>query len=267
MVDGEGQKDLDLEDGATALEIRTYGEDKEIVPEGEHSNHFYVILSGNVKILRHSRQLAMLGERDVFGLESCFLNRPSSVSARSVDSTRIALYAKDAIEFILYERPQMSRGILASLLSQLTQTIQAVGLENSESKTQNIDMRFYGDKEVIIQEGARETDIFKLVSAEQGLVVLKGGKEVGYISSPGEFFGEMASVLKEARSATIISKGNSVVQVYSGEDIQDMIEEHPEIAKKIIANLAKRLSQATKKISKLQKELEGSSDGEPIRQE
>jgi type IV pilus assembly protein PilB len=70
--------------------------------------------------------------------------------------------------------------------------------------------------------------------------------------------------LKEARSATIISKGNSVVQVYSGDDMQDMIEEHPEIAKRIITTLAKRLSQATKKISKLQKELEGSSEGEQI---
>jgi CRP-like cAMP-binding protein len=264
VVDGEGQKDFDLEDGATALEIRTYGDDKEIVSEGEHGNHFYVVLSGNVKILRHNRQLAILGERDIFGLESCFLNRPSSVSARSVDSTRIALYDRDAIEFILYERPQMSKGILVSLLGQLTQTIQAVTLEDSESKTQNIDMRFYGDNEVIIQEGARETDIFKLISAEQGLVVLKGGKEVGHISNPGEFFGEMASVLKEARSATIISKGNSVVQVYSGDDIQDMIEEHPEIAKRIIANLAKRLSLATKRIINLQKELEGSSGGEQV---
>jgi CRP-like cAMP-binding protein len=70
--------------------------------------------------------------------------------------------------------------------------------------------------------------------------------------------------LKEPRSATIISKGNSVVQVYSGDDMQDMIEDHPEIAKRIITTLAKRLSQATKKISKLQKKLEGSSDGEQI---
>ena len=264
MVDEEGLKDFDLEDGATALEIRTYGEDEEIVSEGEHCNYFYVVLSGNVRILRHGRQLAILGERDVFGLESCFLNQSSSVSARSVDNTRIAMYDRDAIDFFLYERPQMSKEILASLLGQLTQTIQSAAPEESETKAQNIDIRFYGDNEVIIQEGARETDIFKLISAEQGLVVLKGGKEVGRIANPGEFFGEMASVLKEARSATIVSRGKSVVQAYSGEDIQDMIEEHPEIAKRIISTLANRLSQATKKISSLQKKLEGSSDGGQI---
>jgi CRP-like cAMP-binding protein len=66
----------------------------------------------------------------------------------------------------------------------------------------------------------------------------------------------MASVLNKVRSATIISKGNSVVQVYSADNIQDMIEEHPEIAKRIIRTLAKRLSQATKEIARLKKELE-----------
>ena len=258
MADEEGLIGVDLEDGATALEIRTYGEDQEILAEGEHSNHFYVVLSGNVKILRHGHQLSILGERDVFGLESCFLNQPSSVSARSVDNTRIALYDKDAIDFILYERPQMSRGIMVSLLGQLTQTILASGREESEAKPENIDMRFYGDNEVIIQEGAKETDIFKLISTEQGLVVSKSGKEIGRISNPGEFFGEMASVLQQPRSATIASKGSSVVQVYSADNLQDMIEDHPEIAKKIISTLAKRLAQAIKKISRLQEELEGS---------
>jgi CRP-like cAMP-binding protein len=105
VADEKWQEDVDLEDWATALEIRTYGGDKEIIAEGEHSSHFCVVLSGNVKVTRHGRQLAILGERDVFGLESCFLNRPSSVSARSIDKTRIAMYDREAIEFILYERP------------------------------------------------------------------------------------------------------------------------------------------------------------------
>jgi CRP-like cAMP-binding protein len=65
----------------------------------------------------------------------------------------------------------------------------------------------------------------------------------------------MASVLNKVRSATIISKGNSVVQVYSADNIQDMIEEHPEIAQRIIRALANRLSEATKEISRLKKKL------------
>lgn len=85
-------------------------------------------------------------------------------------------------------------------------------------------------------------------------MVFKGGREVGRIKNPGEFFGEMASVLGKVRSATIISKGSSVIQAYSADNIQDMIEEHPEIAKRIIRTLAKRLSQATREITRLKKE-------------
>ena len=143
-----------------------------------------------------------------------------------------------------------------SLLDQLTQTRQAVGKEDAGPKAENIDVFFYGDNEVIIEEGACETDIFKLISTEQGLVVLKDGKEVGRITNPGEFFGEMASALGKVRSATIISKGSSVIQAYSADNIQDMIEEHPEIAKKITRTLAKRLSRATREITRLKKELE-----------
>jgi CRP-like cAMP-binding protein len=256
VVDEEGLKEVGLEDGATALEIRTYGDDKEIVAEGEQDSNFYVVLNGNVGIFRHGRQLSILGESDVFGLESCFLNQPSNVSARSLENARIAIYSRDAIDFILYERPKMGRGILLSLLGQLTQTIQSAVREEAGAKSENIDIRFYGDNEVIISEGVRETDIYKLVSTEQGLVVSKSGREIGRIMNPGEFFGEMASVLNQERSATITSKGNSAVQIYSAEHIEDMIEEHPEIAKKMISTLAKRLSQATKKIARLQKELE-----------
>jgi type IV pilus assembly protein PilB len=152
----------------------------------------------------------------------------------------------------------MSKGILLSILGQLTQTCHAA-VREAAVKAENVDMRFYGEDEVIIEEGARETDIFKLVSTEQGLVVSKGGNEIGRIITPGEFFGEMASLLNQKRSATITSKGNSVVQVYSADNLQDMIEDHPELAKRIISTLARRLSQAIKKISGLQREREEST--------
>ncbi len=259
MVDDEGLKDVGLEDGTTALEIRTYRADEEIVAEGEQTDQFYVVLSGNVKISRRQRQLSILGERDIFGLESCLLDLPSTIRARSIDNARIAIYDRGAIDFILYERPQMSRGILMSLLGQLKQTAQAAGREEPGEVLDSIDIRFCSDGEVIIKEGSRETDIFKLVSTEQGLQVSRGGKEIGVILNPGEFFGEMASVLNQERSATITSRGESVVQVYSAEHIQDMIEEHPEVARRMIGTLAKRLSQAIRKITKLQKELEANT--------
>ncbi|UCG12933.1 MAG: cyclic nucleotide-binding domain-containing protein [Deltaproteobacteria bacterium] len=256
MVDKEERTGVDLEQGPTALEISTYQDDQEIILEGDHTDRFYVVLSGKVKIVRRGRQLSILEVGDVFGLESSFLNHPSTITARAVDSARIATYSRDAMDFILYERPQLGRSILLSVLGQMSQTVRAVVRNDNEPALDDVNIRFYVDGEVIIREGLRETDIFKLVSTEQGLVVSKNGREVGLILTPGEFFGEMASVLNQERSATVTSRGNSVVQVYSAEHIQDMIEDHPEIARRMISALAKRLSHSIKKISRLQEVLE-----------
>jgi CRP-like cAMP-binding protein len=244
------------EEEITALEIRTYEESAEILTEGESSERFFVVLGGKVRICRHGRRLRVLGEGDVFGLENCMLERPSSFSAVAMGGTRIATYGRDAIDFILYERPQMSFRLFTSLVAQLSQTTEAVAREEPAPTVDSVDLRFYDDGQVIIEEGARDTDIFKLVSTEHGLVVTKDGRQIGEIRSPGEFFGEMASALNQVRSATIFSRGKSVVQVYAAEHIQDMIEEHPEVARRMISTLAKRLSHAIRIISKLQRELD-----------
>jgi CRP-like cAMP-binding protein len=256
MADKEDLNAVGLENGPTAVEIRTYRDDQEIIAEGELSDRFYVVLSGQVRIGRRGRHLSTLREGDVFGLDCCLYNHPSNVGVRPVDEARIAAYGSEAIDFILYERPSMSKEILGSLLGQLGQTVKAAVREGSEAALDDVNIRFCEDGEVIIREGTRETDIFMLVSADRGLVVQKNGREMGRIQTPGEFFGEMASVLDQERTATITSEGKSVVQVYSAEHIQDMIEDHPEIAKKMIRSLAKRLSFAIKKIVRVQKELE-----------
>ena len=101
---------------------------------------------------------------------------------------------------------------------------------------------------MIIEEGTIGTDIYRLVSSEEGLRVTKQGREIARISNPGEFFGEMASILRERRTATITSIGKSIVQVYSGEKIEELLEEHPDMAKKMIVILANRLKEANARI-------------------
>ncbi|RLF58749.1 MAG: type IV-A pilus assembly ATPase PilB, partial [Thermoplasmata archaeon] len=69
----------------------------------------------------------------------------------------------------------------------------------------NPDIEKYEDGDVIIREGNRDRDFFKLVHG--ALIVEKQGKKIAEIAEPGEYFGEMAAISGEVRSATIISKG------------------------------------------------------------
>jgi type IV pilus assembly protein PilB len=101
------------------------------------------------------------------------------------------------------------------------------------------DIEHYEDKDVIIREGNNDLDFFKLVQG--ALVVVKGGKKIAEIVEPGEYFGEMAVLTKDPRSASIISKGRSVVKRFPGDKLPEVIEKYPDVARHLFELLATRL--------------------------
>jgi type IV pilus assembly protein PilB len=110
----------------------------------------------------------------------------------------------------------------------------------------NPDMEIYEDKDVIIRENNTDIDFFKLI---QGAVyVVKGGKKIAEITQPGEYFGEMAAITKDARSASIISKGRSKVKRFPGDKLEEIIEKYPEVAKHLFTVLAARLHQTDRRL-------------------
>ncbi len=109
----------------------------------------------------------------------------------------------------------------------------------------NPDIERYEDKDVIIREGNKDNDFFKLIQG--GLYVVKGGKKIAEIVQPGDYFGEMSAFTRELRSASIISKGRSAVKRYPGEKLVEIIEKYPDIAKPLFETLATRLGNTDKR--------------------
>ncbi len=107
----------------------------------------------------------------------------------------------------------------------------------------------YENNAVIFREGNKGTDFFKLVRGE--LVVMRGRKILYEITVPGEYFGEVAGISNEPRSATIISRGKSIVERYPGEKIPEIIEKYPDIIKKLLEVSVGRQNQAEKIIVNL----------------
>jgi type IV pilus assembly protein PilB len=104
------------------------------------------------------------------------------------------------------------------------------------------DTESYEDRDVIIREGNNDRDFFKLVQG--ALVVVKGGKKIAEIVEPGEYFGEMAVITNEARSASIISKGRSIIKRFPGDKLHEVIEKYPDVARHLFEVLATRLHNA-----------------------
>lgn len=111
------------------------------------------------------------------------------------------------------------------------------------------DIEHYEDKDVIIREGNKDSDFFKLVQG--AVIVAKGGKKIAEIVEPGEYVGEMSAITGEPRSASILSKGRSVVKRFPGDKLPEIIEKYPEVAKHLFEALAGRLNRADNIIVKL----------------
>lgn len=229
----------------SAKEIKEFDSGEIILEEGERNECFHVILSGAVNLSQRRKIMRTLKEGDIFGLEAHFLDRPSSVQARSADRSRIATYGHDVIHDILYSRPQMVEGIVLSLLKQLEQTTQIAHERLERQPAVSVNMRFLEDGEVIVREGEAGDEVYKLVSTEGGLRVTRGGRELAVITQPEYIFGEMGGILGQGHSATLTSQGRSVVQVYPREHLQDLIEENPGFARQLIEHLAGRVAKAS----------------------
>ncbi len=113
----------------------------------------------------------------------------------------------------------------------------------------NPDVERYEDKDVIIREGNKDIDFFKLIQG--AFFVVKGGKKIAEIVQPGEYFGEMSAITGEPRSTSIISKGRSIIKRFPGDKIYELIEKYPDVSKHLFTVIANRLNQADKIIVKL----------------
>lgn len=97
----------------------------------------------------------------------------------------------------------------------------------------------YESGDVVIREGNTDKDFFELVQG--ALLVVADGQKIGQIVEPGNFFGEIASISNEPRSATVIAQEKTVLKRYPGEKINEIIEKNPEITEKLIRAMTNRL--------------------------
>ena len=116
----------------------------------------------------------------------------------------------------------------------------------------NPDIEHYQNKDVIIREGNRDTDFFKLVQG--ALLVVKKGKKIAEIVEPGEYFGEMTAITGDPRSASIISKGRSIIKRFPGDKLMEVIQKYPEVGKHLFSVIASRLRHADEIIVRLSRE-------------
>ena len=96
--------------------------------------------------------------------------------------------------------------------------------------------------DTITEQGDLTFDWYVLISGRVG--VFRGEMKLNEFSERGMIFGELSGILARPRTATMKALEDSEVMVVES-SIDEVIRNHPEIANKILLNLAERLAKTT----------------------
>jgi CRP/FNR family transcriptional regulator, cyclic AMP receptor protein len=100
----------------------------------------------------------------------------------------------------------------------------------------------FAEGEWIIRQGEPQTAVYVIVDGEVAVVI---DDEDRRVLSKGSFFGEVAVLLDEPASASIITRTPVTCLVIQGDGIQDFLVSHPLVTYRILKAEARRLKTAS----------------------
>ena len=112
--------------------------------------------------------------------------------------------------------------------------------------------RVYEKGDVILRQGELADSLFIIASGQVKVYMSEGDREVILKTlCSGDFFGEIAMLDQEPRSASVAAMERCHLQTLSYRSFQRTMEGSADIAKRVLETLAKRLRDADRKISTL----------------
>lgn len=250
-------RDLD-EEALTAVEkvcvLRKFKKGEKIVEEGEKSDSLFIILSGKVHVFKMDRDGAIkfmdeLGEGNFFGEISLLTGKPRTATVVAGEDCTLYEISKNNIEKLEEEYPQIKTvltdfykiRILDSLLA-FSPLFSDLDADDRKYVLTKFKPDVYQPGEVIVREGAEGDFLFVIRS---GTVEVKTkdikGREIKLAElGPGDFFGEIALITNNPRTATVVALTRVGILKMTKEDFKEVIQLYPSVLERGIEYVRKR---------------------------
>ncbi len=101
--------------------------------------------------------------------------------------------------------------------------------------------RSFKEGDVVVEEGATGKSVIVIVDGSASVSI---AGELKASLGPGDYFGEMAAMDDGIRSASIVAATDLDVCFLTPWEFRPFVEEHPEVAWKLLRSLARRLREA-----------------------
>jgi CRP-like cAMP-binding protein len=245
------------------LLLRHVPKDELIYAEGTPGSALYIIESGQVRIVsdvENEREVfAHLQAGDFFGEMALLTGKSRSSAARAETNTNLWMLYRSDFDELLVQYPAISLALSRTLSERLAQADQRfverhlrrmsllVGLSSKQLEDVSARLRpvKYRSGEVILTEGA-PGDVMYLIEWGRVEVLSKtdGRSRMLAVLGEGDFFGEMALLSGNPRSATVRAVTDVDLLALYQPDFDELVLKYPTLAVTLGRVLSQRLNRA-----------------------
>ena len=117
----------------------------------------------------------------------------------------------------------------------------------------HIPKRSYPRNNVILSAGEQSSAFYLIISGRVKVIIgdEEGREVILALLGAGDYFGEMALLDDEPRSATVVTMEDCQLAVVSRQEFEQALSLRPDITTRIVLGLSKRLREANRKIESL----------------
>jgi CRP-like cAMP-binding protein len=205
-----------------------------VLREGEAGDACYLIVSGQVRVLKSGIDVAHLGAGTFFGEFAVLADQRRHASVETMEPTELLEIRRALLDELVTAHPGVARTLRTyyreRLMSTLLQTAPFfAGLSNDERRTivERFRPRRFARGSNIIDEGAAGGGLYLILVGE--VMVVRGHKEEVVLGKLGEgsYFGEMSLLKGGVAFATVrASRMTEVVQL-PPRDFYEVVSQHP----------------------------------------
>lgn len=249
------------------LKEKHYHEGDIVCKEGDPGDSIFVISEGAVNITRKNSlgeevPLAQLSEGAFFGEFAFFSKSKRHATVVASKDSLIFEMTKDSIEEIIKEFPRVNEvlfdfykeRVILNLLA-MSPIFDLCTADERKEIIESFTSKSYKIDQAIIREGDPGDSLYLIKSGRVRVVTTKGGNMITLAElSAGEFFGEIALVTGQPRTATVLATTEAEVLELKKINFDGILAKHPQINDVLKAYLQDRAKKTVNAIINYEKE-------------
>jgi CRP-like cAMP-binding protein len=241
----------------------SFAQGKPLFMEGQHSDRVYLLVEGEVTLLRGRKPLDVVKAGEIIGELAMITHQPRSASALARHACKVLSLDAKQFQRALRETPEFALMLMSIMVSRLRLRVRMLGLTRSLPDWGGKDTGGMFDRklldewvaalperppqrcpagQVVTREG--EGGIFMYLVLQGRVAISIQGKVVERVG-PGGMFGEMALVDQSPRIATATAESACLFLAVNRNDFLALVRGHPTFAWSMLKALGERLRSMT----------------------